>query len=240
MLCAKCGKETPDDSKFCQHCGSDIVFPGDRKSETKIDKGIIQSSADNYNWIYEFSFWKNPVVLIATYKIVLLSLLAPALLMFFLTLNDDGITPALKIFISIMGYGVILMTVLLIMGYLLIGLLYGGKYYVLFEMNDKGINHVQLDKQFKKAQALGFLTALLGAASGNVAAGGAGTLGAAKKSLYTGFKNVKSVKIHPRRNTIYLKEYFTHNQVYAEREDFQFVKRYILDHCPKNIKIVEK
>jgi len=65
-------------------------------------------------------------------------------------------------------------------------------------------------------------------------------LGASKKSLYTNFKKVKSVKFSPRMNTIYLNESFNKNQIYAEGEDFDFVKEFILENCPKNVKIIEK
>ena len=266
MFCEKCGKEISDNSKFCQHCGSNVVFfdnhgnyesntvfsdkheicesdviiSDNHETETETYEGIIQDGTDSYRWMYEFSLWKNPAILITTYKVLLLGLSAPGLLMFFLTLSEDGIAPAFKIFLTIMGGGAVLMTVLLAMAYPLLGLIYGGKYYVLFKMDNNGINHIQLDKQFKKAQALGFLTTLLGAASGSLAAGGAGISAATRKSLYTGFEGVKSVKIHSRRDTIYLNETLTRNQIYVDNENFQFVKEYILNHCPKDVKITEK
>ena len=253
MFCEKCGKEISDNSKFCRYCGnsvapsdnhenykSDVAISDNHRTETETGEGIIQDGANSYRWMYEFSFWKNPAVLITTYKVILLGLLVPGLLMFFLTLSEDGIAPAFKIFIIIMGGGAVLMAILLAIAYLFIALIYGGKYYVLFKMDNNGVNHIQLDKQFKKAQALGFLTTLLGAASGNIVAGGAGILAAAKMSLYTNFKKVKSIKIHARRNTIYLNETLTRNQIYANNKDFQFVKEYILSHCPKDIRIIEK
>lgn len=209
------------------------------EQETRISENITMSSRGSYKWMYEFSLWKNPAVLITVFKVLLIALMVPAFLMFFLTLGE-GIGEAFKLLLSMLGIGAVLMTVLMIAGYVMLSLAYGGKYYVLFEMDKKGINHIQLDKQHKKAQALGLLTALSGLSTGNISAAGAGLLGASKKSLYTNFKKVKSVKFYPKRNTIYLNEAFNKNQIYASKEDYLFVKEFILENCPKNVKLIEK
>ena len=209
------------------------------EQETRISENITMSSRGSYKWMYEFSLWKNPAVLITVFKVLLIALMVPAFLMFFLTLGE-GIGEAFKLLLSMLGIGAVLMTVLMIAGYVMLSLAYGGKYYVLFEMDKKGINHIQLDKQHKKAEALGFLTALSGLSTGNISAAGAGLLGASKKSLYTNFKKVKSVKFYPKRNTIYLNEAFNKNQIYASKEDYLFVKEFILENCPKNVKLIEK
>ena len=268
MFCEKCGYKIEDNDAFCENCGEPLrLKPAEEEAviieavheyetiseeensdnedriakEAKIiiSKNITKSETGSYHWMYEFSFWKNPAVLITAYKVLLIALAVPALLMFFLTLGD-GMEEAFKILITMIGYGIVLMTVLLIVAYIVLGFMYGGKYYVLFKMDDKGVNHIQLDKQYKKAQALGFLTALIGVTAGSLSAGGAGLLGASKQSLYTNFKKVKSIKISPRRNTIYINESLKRNQIYAVKEDFQFVKEYILKNCPKNARIVEK
>ncbi|TJX15805.1 zinc ribbon domain-containing protein [Tissierella creatinini] len=256
MYCEKCGYENKDDAIFCENCGERINTKEseevleledaesieiadteeiDTEQGIKISENITKSSEATYSWMYEFSLWKNPAVLITVFKVLLIALMAPGLLMFFLTLGE-GIVEAFKIFVSILGIGTILMSLLMIAGYVILALAYGGKYYVLFKMDNKGINHIQLDKQHKKAQALGFLTALIGASSNNISAAGAGILGASKKNMYTNFKKVKSVKFSPSTNTIYLNESLNKNQIYAAKEDFQFVKEFILENCPKNIK----
>ncbi|SCP96944.1 zinc-ribbon domain-containing protein [Anaerobium acetethylicum] len=202
-------------------------------------QGHIVEEAGTYNWMYEFSLWKNPSVFITVYKVMLISLAFPALLMFFLTL-EEGVEEAFKLLFAMIGYGIILITGLTIVAYVFLGILYGGRYYVLFKMDAKGINHIQLEKQYKKAQALGFLTALTGVSAGSLSAGGAGLLAASRQSLYTSFKKVKSIKICPGRNTIYLNESMARNQIYATKEEFQFVKEYILKNCPKNVRVIEK
>lgn len=289
MYCESCGKNIPNESKFCEHCGNEVIsisveysageindetdYDQDTKEEIlnteitesngikveeiakieettegektaaeqeiKISENITKGSTGSYNWMYEFSLWKNPAVLITVFKVMLIALMVPALFMFFLTIGE-GIGEAFKLLVSILGIGAVLMSVLMILGYIILSLTYGGKYYVLFQMDNKGVNHIQLDKQHKKAQALGFLTAIIGASSNNITAAGAGLLGASKKSLYTNFKKVKSVKFSPNRNTIYLNESLNKNQIYAAKEDFLFVKRFILENCPKSVKIIEK
>ncbi|MFA9422882.1 MAG: zinc-ribbon domain-containing protein [Sedimentibacter sp.] len=240
MFCEKCGYKIEDNAAFCENCGEPLnIKTEEEASEIKTSKNITKNQTGSYHWMYEFSFWKNPAVLITAYKVLLIALMVPALLMFFLTLGD-GIAEAFKILINIIGYGIVLMTVLLIVAYILLGFMYGGKYYVLFKMDDKGINHIQLERQYKRAQALGVLTALIGVSAGSLSAGGAGLLGASKQSLYTNFNKVKSIKIYPRRNTIYINESLKRNQIYAAKEDLQFVKEYIVKNCPKNTRIIEK
>ena len=289
MYCESCGKNIPDESRFCEYCGSKVIpisveysageindetdYDQDIKEEIlnteltesngtkveeiakieettevektsaeqviRISENVTMSSEGSYNWMYEFSLWKNPAIMITVSKVLLIALMVPAMLMFFLTLGD-GLGEAFKLLLSMLGIGAALMFVLMIAGYVMLSIAYGGKYYVLFKMDNKGVNHIQLDKQHKKAQALGFLTALIGLSSGNISAAGAGLLGASKKSQYTNFKKVKSVKFSPRMNTVYLNESLNKNQIYAEKEDYLFIKEFILENCPKNVKIVEK
>lgn len=218
---------------------ADEIVDFTAEQDIKISENITKTGGGSYKWMYEFSLWKNPAILITVFKVLLIALMVPALLMFFLTLGE-GMGEAFKLFVFMLGIGFILMFVLMIAAYIMLSLTYGGKYYVLFQMDKNGVNHIQLDKQHKKAQALGFLTSLIGAASNNVTAAGAGLLGASKKNMYTNFKKVKTLKFSPNRNTIYLNETLNKNQIYVAKEDYFFVKEFILENCPKKIKIIEK
>lgn len=260
MFCENCGYERIGAAAFCEGCGKpfgtsdspkvDAYEP--ERAEVSMDepkptphvqsieeRGSITVNGSDLQWLYEFSFWRNPAILITVAKVLLVSLLVPALFMFFITLGD-GFGEAIGITGMILGYGIILMAGLLAVAYPLVGVINGGKYFVLFKMDDKGVNHIQLDRQFKKAQALGFLTALIGLSGGNLSAGGAGIMAATKQSLYTSFRKVKSVKAVRPRNTIYVNESMTRNQIYVENEDFDFVLDHILKHCPKNVRVTGK
>ncbi len=201
--------------------------------------GNITINGNELQWMYEFSFWRNPTILITVSKVLLISLLVPAIFMFFITLND-GFSKAVEVTGMILGYGIILMVILLAIAYPLLTLRYGGKYCVLFKMDDNGVNHIQLDKQYKKAQALGFLTTLIGLSAGNFTTSGSGLMAATKQSMYTSFKKVKSIKVVKYRNTIYVNESLLKNQVYASNEDFDFVLAHLVKRCPKNVRIKSK
>lgn len=187
-------------------------------------------------WVYEFSVWKNPAILITTAKVLLLGLLAPTLLLFFLTLGD-GLDEALAVAGNILGYGLLILAVLLAIAYILVGLIYGGKYLVLFQMDDTGVDHIQLQSQVKRAEALGLLAALAGAASGNVTATGAGIMAASRSHLRTDFKKVRSIKAVRSRNTIYLNESVTRNQIYPETGRFDEVLDHIIRHSPRTVRV---
>lgn len=126
---------------------------------------------------------------------------------------------------------------LAIIAYIIIAVLNGGKYCVAFEMDEKGIRHIQMDKQFKRSQVLSMITVLAGALANNPTAMGAGLLANAKKTSYSQFSKVKNIKAKRNLNIIYVNESFERNQIYVSREDFNSVYDYIAKRCKKaNIK----
>lgn len=244
MLCTNCGFVNDADAVFCENCGVSVIKKEPVSSETDVslnkkdDKTNYFTQSDHaIKWIYEFSLWKNPVIFVTVLKVMLIACCVPALLMFFLTLADTGFVEATQVFLTVIGIGGGVIICLSALAYVIIALLYGGKYIVLFKMDQKGIYHIQLKKQFGKAQALGFLTALAGLAGGNLTAAGAGLIAATKQSQYSTFSKIKSIKIKEKRNTIYLNEFPVHNQIYVSAENFSDIKEYIISHCPKNVKI---
>ena len=128
--------------------------------------------------------------------------------------------------------------VLSIIGYLVFAYIIGGKYCVVFEMDEEGINHKQHDKHVKKSELAGAITVLAGLAGGNLSTVGTGILAASRTSMLTYFDDVKELEILPKEHLICLNETLSRNQVYAEDEDFAFVANYIKSHC-RNAKVRE-
>lgn len=208
-----------------------------RAGEEKVGgTDIMVDEEGGMRWSYQYSFWKNPSVLITTWKVLMFALSFPALLAFVLGL-ENGIVEAGKTSLMILGTGALVLTGLLAMAYVLIGWSYEGRYYVLFKMDKKGVHHIQLKSRYDKAAAMGLLTALIGLAGNNYAVAGAGLTSAMRQGLYTDFSRVRSIKVREKRNIIYVNEALSRNQIYAEDGDFSFVRDHIIEHCPKGINI---
>lgn len=200
--------------------------------------GKIELGSDGvYRWDYELPMMKNPVLLISVWKVLAISVSAPALLVFFADLSD-GFADALITGIKVYGLVLGIITVVLLIAYTILAAIYGWKYLVSFEMNDEGFVHTQQPKQFKKAQALGHVTAAAGVAGKNPATAGSGLLLASKSSSTTVFKNVRKIIGRRGLNTIKVNQLFSKNQIYVDPADYDFVWDYIVKHCT-NAKIIK-
>ncbi len=195
-------------------------------------KNIVLCPDGKYRWYYEYPMLKNPVILFTVWKVVLIGALAPALVVLFSELSD-GFLKALKPFVTVYGITVCIVLVLSVIGYFILAAIYGFKYIVLFEMDEKGVTHIQQEKQFKKAQAIGWLTTLSGAAKGNISTMGSGLLASSKQTSTSEFKNVKTVIGLKKQNTIKVNQLLSKNQVYVKPEDYDFVFEYISSRCKK-------
>ena len=194
--------------------------------------GNIKLCADGkYRWIYEFSMLKNPVILFTIMKILALVSCAPALIVALSDL-DEGI----EAFVSgakVLGVMLLIMLPLSLLSYFIVAALYGWKYIVLFEMEEKGVTHIQQDKQFNKAQGIAWINMFLGTAGNKLSMTGSGLVLMTKNSMTSEFALVKKVTRNARRNTIKLDQILGHNQIYVEKEDYDFVWNYITSRCEK-------
>ena len=184
-----------------------------------------------YRWLYEMNMFRNPTIILTVAKVlggVLLGLwLVFGLLLSAIEGNWDGLLGMTRVLGIVMG----VMAVLLVIAYLILCWMYHGKYIVLFEMDEKSIKHIQLPRQFKRAQAMGLITALVGLAAKRPTTAGAGLLSATIQASTSDFKYVKKVKAYPRRHLIKVNETLNKNQVYAATEDFDFVLDWIRTRC---------
>ncbi len=246
MFCQECGFELKDDAKFCTNCGKPVATKNvetsnpsdktvdqepinlgknkkDNKSNShnmmngkKISNNITLYQDGKYRWVYEMGLFTNPTIFWLIWKIFFFIILeftifASALGTF------DNVLDCLKSF----GYFIGGMTLLSGVGYVIYALIMGGKYIVIFEMDEEGVNHKQCPKQAKKAEALAMLNRY-------------GSL--IRTEMYSEFSKVREIKAYPKTNVIKVNGLLEHNQVYAEKEDFDFVLNFIKDHVPEDCK----
>ena len=194
---------------------------------------IFEGADGQLRWIYEFSLYRNPTILVLVAKILFFVILGLFLLMLLLEIGSADFAAAFtrlaRVFAALLA-GMLALTAI---GYFLYALITGGKYCVLFEMDENGVKHTQMSRQFKKAQWLSLLTVLSGAAAGSVSAMGAGLLAGSKSAVLSEFRKVKAIRISRRWSVIKLRTSdMMHNQVYADGADFDFVLDYIQSRIP--------
>lgn len=232
MQCHSCHADIPDDSRFCEHCGASQATTAPAGQDSK-NTGLLAGSDGVLRWTYQMNMWRNPTIFITTAKVILLAAAVPVLLVVVLALVESGVRESLNALLVVAPYVFGIMLALLMLAYPLIAILNGGKYCVVFEMDDEGVNHIQMDKQFRKNQVLAFLTVLAGLASGNPQTAGAGLLAGTKRSSYSRFSKVKTIVARPRRHVIHVNESLLRNQIYAPAEFYETIQQHILSRCPK-------
>ena len=238
MNCPKCGKKSPEESRFCEYCGASLAekLPNKeviyQKSIQQVSPGVVMGMDGVMRWVYEMNMWKNPTLVITIWKVLLLAALAPALLVFFLNLGD-GIVSAFLAFFKIIAIVAGIVTLLMLLAYPLVAIMNGGKYCVMFEMDDKCVKHIQMQQQFKKSQILAMIVSLAGMLTGSAQTAGAGLLSGSKQSTLSRFEKVKSVTVIEKRHVIYVNENLTKNQIYADTVDFAFISNAIINRCNK-------
>lgn len=191
-------------------------------------KRITKCEDGKYRWVYEFSLLKNPTIFLLLLKIFGLITAGMWVFMNLIELFDGGYTLATlwactKVMLLIFG----ILVGLTVIGYLIYAAIMGGKYCVLFEMDEEGVSHIQMKSQIKKAELLSAIEVLAGFASSNPTLMGAGLLSSSVSSISSCFAGVKKMKVLKKRCVIKLDQPFCHNQVYAEPEDFDFVVDFI-------------
>ena len=193
---------------------------------TAVPASITLCADGKYRWVYEFNMLKESTIFFTVFKVLAISSLIPFLILV-ISNGFKDFNRSLKAFMIIVG----ILFILCVISYVLITLFYGGKYCIVFTMDDKGITHAQQEKQFRKAQLIGVITAMAGASSGKPGVAGTGILAASKSELYSDFGSVRSIRVYPKRNLIKLDYPTNHNQIYCEDDALAFIEKHIRENC---------
>ncbi|MBQ9069003.1 MAG: hypothetical protein IJ131_08090 [Eggerthellaceae bacterium] len=197
---------------------------------------IVSDGNGTYRWVHELNLFTNPTILLTVLKVFIgivvglgafmLALLVPDLVRGHADSNDAIGT------LHMTGLLALLFVALTIVGYFAYALMQGGTYCVVFTMDERGIIHKQLPRQFEKTQVLNGLNVLAGLAAGNLSQMGMGILNATHDTTVSDFASVRSVKGSRALHVIKVNESLSKNQVYVDPEDYDFVFGFIRDHCP--------
>ncbi len=252
MFCSNCGRQLDDSARFCPGCGAktagapmgadsvptvqheQIPAPAIPAGGQRVTENIVLCPDGVYRWVYEYNMLKNPTIFLMILKIFG-CIIGGVFLFDIILMLADGDLSAESFFDTAKIFALLFLgfTVLAFISYLIVAARNGWKYIVLFEMDENGVTHTQMQKQFEKAQALGWLTAMAGLLSGNPTLAGAGINSAVHDSISSEFSKVRNIKVMRHRGVIKVNEMLFKNQVYAEKADFDFVLDYIRSRIPR-------
>ena len=199
------------------------------ESKTYQGKEVRLCSDGKYRWVYEMNLLKNPTIFFTVLKVMMISVGIVWLFGLVIGLGNMSLDYFL-FWTKLTGIMIGIFFVLTIIGVLITAAILG-KYVVLFEMDENEVVHIQMPRQVKKAEVIGFITVLVGAMAKKPTTMGAGLLAASKSRSSSEFANVRRVKAYRKRNLIKVNQLFNKNQVYVANEDFDFVYNYIKSRC---------
>ena len=187
-----------------------------------------------YRWAYEMHLLKNPTIFLTVLKVMMISVGIVWLFGMVITvLQGDMDLEWFMFWLKTIGIVLGIFVGLAIISILIMAAILKGKYVVLFEMDEKEVVHIQMPRQVKKAEVIGWITVLVGAMAKNPTTMGTGMLAASKSRSTSEFANVRHVKARRWRNLIKVNQLLNKNQVYVSDEDFDFVYNYIKSRCTK-------
>ena len=197
-----------------------------------IGNRVMLCKDGKYRWIHEVNMFKNPSILFDVWKVLGITMLIVIVIVgFILVISGDldvdgmlGMGKAMLITAAIMA-------VLSIIGYLVYALIAGGKYIVLFTLDEKEVVHQQMPRSAKKGLIIGDLAILAGLATGRMGTIGTGMLAKSRTSMTTTLSDVKRLTPCPRMNMIKVNETLSKNRVYVCKEDFFLVYNFLCEHC---------
>ncbi len=206
----------------------------------RVTKNIILCNDGVYRWWYEKNLLKRPDLYFLIWKIFFIITTA----IFAFTAVADAIDWGRSLWESIVetapiyGWFVLGMTVLTALGYLIYVAAAGGKYDIIYEMDEKGVNQKQMPRRSGDPKVRA--EAKKGLRSGRIS-----SIPTTVMETHTDFSRVKKGKIYPISHVIKLKEGLSPDRIYTEKEDFDFVKDYITRYCgslgdPKRRDIIKR
>ena len=245
MFCEICGVRLKEGAKFCTNCGAPVAQneAEEHPAPSHAEKQPVPSNPEElsariqlcpdgkYRWSYEVNLWKNPSILLDLMKVFGIIMAGIWFLSVILVPLFDGhlrwhrVVDASTVYIWV----IVAMLALCLVGYVISGIISGGRYAAFFVMDEETVTHQQMGKGVKRTQLIAAINMMMDSDSGAAA-----LLVAAQSPFITPFKKVRKIKALRRRHLIKVDELLTKNRIYVEDpEDYEFVLDYISKRCPK-------
>lgn len=125
-------------------------------------------------------------------------------------------------------YALFLIFLLLIITYIIIMIIYGGKYAPGFIIDDKGITNYTQDNQGKKNSIINTILVISGLYGGNLSAAGSGMIAQSRQEVKITWKEIRKVKYYPRQNTIIVRGGLNNKlAIFCTKENYEKVETVI-------------
>ena len=200
--------------------------------ESEKNDDIVKCDDGTYRWIYELPMLKSLFLLFEVWRVMFLAGIIMGLFMCMMSLIEgEAFLEALKNAGISVGIVLGIIIVLSLPAYLIVTHANNGRYTVLFEMDENFLSHTQIKTE--KAQALDLLTILVGGAANNATTTGIGMMNASGGSLTSKLAKVRHIILRRKKHYIRLNGLLKRNMVYVKDSDFDFVKDFLIGHCPQ-------
>lgn len=177
----------------------------------------MSSMQDVLQWEIKVSIFKNSVIL----KQLGLAIGIPfGLIALIIALSSKGSRDTI--------YALGLIALLLILTWLLIMLVYRGKYEVEFALDNNGVLCRTKARQAKRNRVINSLTVILGLLTGKPTVAGAGLLAQSRQEVFIRWSQVTKVKYKPQSHTVLLRSGWTGNiALFCTPDNYILVERLI-------------
>lgn len=199
---------------------------------------MLKTDEGTYFWTYALDMKKNMSLFRLVFKIIGITTGIPLGFLILLEARDfisyRYIDWHWVKTVALISAGIIAtMAVITFLAYKFISWRYHGNYFMLFKMNEEGINFTQVEDQQKQNELIGLTSMAVGMATGNYGLVGTGLAVSENNSLYTRFDKVRKIKIRRVDNLIGLRTFITYNMIYVDDDNYEFVLEFIKSRCKK-------
>ncbi len=249
MFCPNCGSRMNDGARFCPSCGApanEVPLPqqpmdappafGSQgpamqgQSGYSLPPGVECLEDGTLCWTYSQSLWSNPTILYTVLKVVLIVALLVTLFIGGLSVVEGDFDIGETLMIG--GGMAVGMTVLSLLGYAVYAAISGGRYNMLFFMNDAIVVHTVLPREASRGDRINDMAVIVGALTGNPTLAGMGLANYGRNSMTSNFTEVKSIVRDRSHDLIKVRAGFEFNQIYASPAQYDFVLSHIASRCP--------